>query len=118
MVTEGLNNIAVTLGKQVREKLEAEIVDYDVQVAQSQHEYEELVKQVRAKNEQTKKLWDLRKAKIDSLNYMDTDLRELSRPRDGFPYLDDVAYEMRMHELRITIQGVSDEMAKRDTWSE
>lgn len=118
MVTEGLNNIAITLGRQVREALEAEVIDFDVQVAQASHEHKVLTDQAKAKNEQTNKLWRFREEKAKALGNLDADLRELNRPREGFPYLDDVAYETRMHELRMDIQERSEKLAKRDSWSQ
>lgn len=118
MVTEGLNQIAIAQGKKVREALEVDVIDFDVQVAQMQHEHSTLEKQMRLKHEQSNKLWRIRKEKVEDLLKLEGDLRELSRPRDGFPYLDDIGYEARMHELRMDIQKRSEKLAKQSTWSE
>ena len=118
MVTEGLNNIAVALGKKVRDSLETEVIELDVAVAQGQHEVDELSSRAESKQQETNKLWQERRDKTRVLLELESDLRELSRPRDGFPHLNDIGYEDRMHELRRTIQEASEEMDKRAAWTE
>lgn len=118
MVTEGLNRIAIAQGKKAREALEADVIDLDVQVAQMEHEHDNLVKQVKLKHAQVNKLWRIRKEKSEDLIKLDDELRLLGRPRAGFPELDDIMYESRVHRLRVDIQERSEKLAKRDTWSE
>lgn len=112
MVTEGLNNIAVVMGRKVRELLEAEIVELDTAVAVTHEEYDSLKKQAEKKYEESNALYKLRSNKLRWLTELGGDIRELSRGRDGFPYLDDVAYEIRMQELRVRMQESADEMEK------
>lgn len=118
MVTEGLNNIAVALGKKVRDALETEVIEADVALIQANHEYDVLQGQTREKYNEVGTRSLEQKAKLRELHILESDLRELSRPRDGFPYLNDIGYEDRMHELRRTIQEASEEMDKRAAWTE
>jgi hypothetical protein len=117
-VVDGLNRVAVGRGEQARAVLEDELVVLDVAVAQSQHEYEELVEKVRAVNLRTNDLIRERDNKQSHLRYLDSDIRELKRPREGFPKLDDAEYELRMNNLRVNMHGLSENLTKRSTWSE
>lgn len=117
-VADGLNQTALTLGRQVREALESEVVGLDVAVAQSQHTYDQLVAQMKEQKQETNRLSDDRRHKLSLVGYLDEDLRELSRPREGFPWLNDAEYEMRMIVIRVRIQESYEELIKRSAWSE
>lgn len=117
-VIEGLNKVAVGLGEQARAVMEDELVALDVEVSKSQHEMDELKRQMEKVHDQTAQLWRKRKQKAEELSRLGDDIRELKRPREGYLHLDDARYEMRMVDIRVTVHGIAEEQAKRSTWSE
>lgn len=113
-----LNETALKLGRKVREAFESEVVELDVAVAQSQHKYDQFVRQMKEQSSETNRLLTDRGNKLRNVRDLDEDLRELSRPRDGFPWLNDDEYEMRMIDIRVRVQEHYEELTKRSAWSE
>lgn len=118
MSNEELNETAVGLAKQLRDAIEAELVELDGAVARSQHEYDDLVKQVRRKNEETNELVRKRQSSSGLLIAVSVDIRDLMRPREGYPQMDDATYEMRMTEIRVAVQSATEDLSKRSVQSE
>lgn len=117
-VIDGLNRLVVGRGKVLRAAMEDELIELDVAVTVSQWEYNELTKQLRAKNKESNDLHRKREAKLRLLAELDKDLRELSRPRHGFPDMTDAEYESHMAAVRLLIQESVDSLDKQAAWSE
>lgn len=113
-----LNEVALGWAEQVRGAWEAEVVDLDVAVALSEHDFRTLRDEVRKASDRSNELCREWKVRQNALVDLDVVIRELKRPREGFPYFDQSQYEARMLELRLQVQQEVEELAKRGSWRE
>jgi hypothetical protein len=98
-----LNEMAVELAEELRSRALDEIVDLDVRVMQKNRERQELRIKIAEADEDANMLFNMRRNKEALVRALDDDIRELKRPREGFPDLNDEEYEMRKENLRVAV---------------
>jgi hypothetical protein len=112
------NEVALGLARQLRDAAEAELAELEGAFAQSQFEYDALRDQARKKNDEVCELGSQKRDKSTLLYHVGEDIRDLMRPREAFPQLNDAEYEERMQQIRFGIQAQHEERLKRSSWSE
>jgi hypothetical protein len=104
MSMSDLNADVVRMAEAERRRRADKVVELDTEFAVTEHEYRAAHAKAAELNEKSNAVHKLRSRKIDELAELDGLIRELRRPRDGFPYLDDTMYESRMLWLRGQVQ--------------
>jgi hypothetical protein len=96
--------LAIKLAQGTREKLEDEIVVLDSEVAQVDQTIMELQSKEAYERGKADFLWKKRSAILSTHSRLVMVLRELKRPRAGWPDLSDSEYEMKLADLRSEVQ--------------
>jgi hypothetical protein len=101
---DDLTKLAVELARSTRDSLEDDIVELDSAVAVTGQE----IKDYEVKRELARKdhdfLWQKRRAVVETSNRLETLVRDLKRPREGWPWLTDEEYEMHLKDAREEVQ--------------
>lgn len=103
-----LTEPAITLARDTRDKLEDTIVELDAEISQAGYVIKELDEKRERERDKHTFLYKKQAVVFQTHAKLDSLVRELKRPREGWPWLSDDEYRMKVEDMHDELQQIAD----------